>query len=312
MNSNEAVMPPEVFNQKFLDKIETGSIKEAADASTSFIRRRLREDGFFRKVLPPQPLGNQDLDRVLTHDKPVRIEDFEPNAVAAKSIPFGEIADMDYFYGPKFLVPFARIVTPEETKDIDELRTYRMDLRRILMDNMLKDMMTEEDGQFISAVDSIVGAENSTVAATGRIQHVGVNTGITRSSYKEVLKVLENAKLNNGTILMNRLTAKEFLGFDRTAIGGDLAERIFTDGLSALTEARIFGVRHLFTIKTELVPNNVVYAFAEPQYLGKLYTLQDCVVNLEKKKYFIKFSAYETIGSAIGNVAAVAKVTFHP
>lgn len=308
----ETTLPPEVFNQKFIDKIDAGEVKSAADAGTSFIRRRLREDGFFRKILPPQPLGNQDLDRVIDHDKPVRIEDFEPNVPAAKSVPFGEIADMDYFYGPKFLVPFSRILTPEETKDIDELRTYRMDIRRILMDNMLKDMMTEEDGKFISTIDGIVGAADSVVAETGLVQHKAVAGNITRDNYPEVLKILELAKLNNGTILMNRITAKRFLTFDRTEIGGDLSQKMFTDGLSALQEARIFGVRHLFTIKTELVPLNVVYIFAEPQYLGKFYTLQDATVHMEKKKYFIKFMAYETIGSAIGNIAAVAKVTFTP
>jgi hypothetical protein len=306
-------LPTEVFNQRFIDKLEAGEVKTAADAGTSFIRRKLREDGFLRKIIPPQPLGNQDLDRVIDHDKPVRIEDFEPNVPAAKAVPFGEIADMDYFYGPKFLVPFARILTPEETKDIDELRTYRMDIRRILMDNMLKDMMSVEDGTFISAVDAIVGAANSTVAATGLVQHVGINAALTnnRPAYAAVLKILENAKLNNGTILMNRITAKAFLTFDRTVLGGDLSERIFTDGLSAIQEARIFGVRHLFTIKREIVPDNVVYVFAEPQYLGKFYTLQDATVHMEKKKYFIKFMAYETIGAAIGNIAGVAKVTFN-
>jgi hypothetical protein len=48
---------------------------------------------------------------------------------------------------------------------------------------------------------------------------------------------------------MNRRTAKEFLKFDRSEIGGDLAQDLFKQGLTALQEAMIFGVKHIFTIK---------------------------------------------------------------
>jgi hypothetical protein len=57
--------------------------------------------------------------------------------------------------------------------------------------------------------------------------------GITRDTYKEVLSKLEDQNLNNGIILMNRRTAKEFLSWDRSEIGGDLAQDLFKQGLSA-------------------------------------------------------------------------------
>jgi hypothetical protein len=41
---------------------------------------------------------------------------------------------------------FHPVTTPEFTKDINELRTYRMDLRQVITDNSLKDIQTEEDG----------------------------------------------------------------------------------------------------------------------------------------------------------------------
>jgi hypothetical protein len=52
------------------------------------IRRRIREEGFTRRIIPPVPVTNDDLDRVLTHDRPVIIEDMEPLSKGAKTIPF--------------------------------------------------------------------------------------------------------------------------------------------------------------------------------------------------------------------------------
>jgi hypothetical protein len=213
-------------NKLLLDAIldaGEGEIKSAATAGSNMIRRQIREEGFTRRILPPQTVGNDDLDRVLTHDRPVIIEDMEPNSKGAKSIPFGDTADTEFYYGNKFACVFNPITTPEYTKDINELRTYRMDLRQVITDNSLKDIQTEEDGKFIAMCDTIVGATNG-VGASGVQQNFNIAGSISRDNYVQVLRFIENQNLNNGCILMNRSTAKEFLRFDRSEIGGDLAQ----------------------------------------------------------------------------------------
>jgi hypothetical protein len=262
----------------------------------------------------------------------VIIEDMEPLSKGAKSIPFGDTADSEQYYGNKFACVFNPITTPEWTKDINELRTYRMDLRQVITDNSLKDIQTEEDGKFIAGCGSIVGP----VAVGGTAPGVGLggvqqnfecvpfaiaqgyndnSTGTgawswNRADYAKVLSVLENQNLNNGVFLMNRKTAKQFLTFDRSEIGGDLAQELFKEGLTALQEAKIFGVKHLFTIKRNLVPDNVIWLFAEPGFLGRFYTLSEVTLFVEKKKDILRSSARETISVTIANVLAVAKVTF--
>jgi hypothetical protein len=306
-------------NRKMLDQIvenEQGEVKSASAAGTNMIRRRIREEGFTRRIIPPVQATNDDLDRVLTHDRPVIIEDMEPLSKGAKSIAFGDTADTEFYNGNKFACVFNPITTPEWTKDINELRTYRMDLRQVITDNSLKDIQTEEDGKFIASCDSIVGAVNG-VGAAGVVQNwecvpqAGAHAYLWgRTDYKKVLSVLEDQNLNNGVILMNRKTAKQFLGFDRSEIGGDLSQDLFKEGLTALQEAKIFGVKHLFTIKRNLVPDNVIYLFSEPGFLGRFYTLSDVTLYVEKKKDTLRSSARETISVTIANVAAVAKVTF--
>ena len=307
----------EVLNREIIEAIsdaDDGVIKSASSAGSNMIRRRIREDGFSRNILPPKAVTNDQLDRVADHDRPVMIEDMEPESRGAKSIPFGDTADTEFYYGSKYVCSFNAITTPEFTKDINELRTYRMDLRRVITDNALRDIQAEEDWQFISAVDQIVGTENTNDGLGGRTQNFTVaksnGNHFDRADYVEVLSKLENANLNNGVFLMNRKTAKTFLTFNRSEIGGDLSQSLLTDGLSALQEAKIFGVKHLFTIKADMVPDDVVYCFAEPDYLGKFYTLQEPTMYVEKKKDILRFSARETLSVTFANLAGVARIRF--
>lgn len=294
-----------------IDDSPSGEVKNASAAGTNMIRARIREEGFLRRVLPPQIVTNDDLNRVLEHDRPLIIEDMEPGQRGSKSIPFGDAADTEFYYGNKYAVYFNPITTPEFVKDINELRTYRMDLRQVVTDNALKDIQAEEDTRFIAVCNAVTGPSNG-VGAGGTQQNFQITGGFERDTYVEVLNGLENLYLNNGVVLMNRKTAKNFLKWGRDEVGGDLSEKLFTDGLTALTEAKIFGIRHLFTIKRNLVPDNVVYMFAEPNYLGKMYELQQTCMFIEKKKDMLRISARETIGVTVANVNGIAQYSFVP
>ena len=318
----------DVLNKEIIDAIsdaDEGNIKSASTAGSNMIRRRIREDGFARNIIAPKTVTNDMLDRVPEHDRPVMIEDMEPDSKGAKSIPFGDSADTEFYYGTKYLCVFNVITTPEFTKDINELRTYKMDLRRVITDNALRDIQQEEDTRFIEVINTVCGnyPQNNTAGtvagANGQSGHNQAYTvklatasagDITRKEYVNCLSHLENNNLNNGVFLMNRKTAKEFLKMDRSEAGGDLSQELLVSGLKALSEATVFGVRHLFTIKADLVPNMEVYHFAEPEFLGRFYTLQDPTMYVEKKKDILRFSARETISVTIANLSGVARTKF--
>ena len=311
-NQDVQVEPAEVLNRKLLDAINESSdgyLKSASEAASNMIRRKLRENGFSRAILPYKQVSNEDLTYLPDTELPVIVEEMEPDSPGAKSISFNDTADTAFYRMDKFVVYFAKIVTKEFTKNVDELRTYKSDLRGVITDNSLKDMQTEEDGRFINTIDTIVGSVSGTGAA-GVQQNYEINGDITRETYVEILSHLENRRLNNGVFLMNRKTAKKFLKWDRTEVGGDLAEKLFQEGLPALSEGKVMGIRHIFTIKDELVANQVVYQFAEPAYLGRAYILQNVTMYVEKKKDILRFSAMEKIGITVANVAAAAKVRF--
>lgn len=310
-----------IFNQQLIDEIVTsgsGQLTKLSAAADTIIKIQIREDSFFRKILPPRTITNSELDRSPDHDRPFRIEELESAHKGAVSVPFNVSGNTEFFRGPKGVIEFFQIKTPKFTKNINELRTYRHDIRKLIMDNALKDIQTKEDGLFISLVDQIVGAVNG-VGAAGVQQHfkAGDGTGNTspelqgglnRKTHIEMQKILERRRLNNGVFLMNRSTAKEFVKSDRAEIGGDLSEKMWKDGLKAIGDSVILGVPHIFTIKDDLVPDNIVYSFAEPDFLGRFYILQDVTMYVEKKEDIITMNATETIGAGILNVAGVAKI----
>jgi hypothetical protein len=294
-----------------LDEAGNGNLTKIAASASKMLRTQLREEGFLRKIIPVQPISNEDLDRVVEHDRPVRIEDMEPNSKGAATLPFNVSNDAQFFFGRKFLVEFFVIKTPKFIKSIHELRTYNMDLREVITENALKDIQTEEDAQFVNLCDFIVGpnpdeASNVTVIT----QYHTISGGIERNTYPEIKKFLEKQRLNNGVFLLNRNTAKEFEKWTRDEVGGDLAQDIYREGLKALQTATIMGVPHIFTIKDELVPDNVFYLFTEPNFLGRFYQLQDVTMYVEKKEDQLCFGASECIGFSIANVLGVHKVLF--
>ena len=306
------VEAPEVLSKKLFDALNQagdGFMKNASEAGTQMIRKRLRENGFSRLILPFKQVSDADLNYLPDTELPVIVEEMEPDSPGAKAIPFNDTADTAFYRGDKFVVYFCKITTHEFVKNVDELRTYKNDQRQVVTDNALKDIHTEEDFRTISEVDTIVG-DPSGVGASDFQQSFEISGGITRSNYKEVLNHLEDRELNNGLFLMNRHTAKEFLEWDRTEFGGDIAEKLALDGLSALTEAKIFGVRHAFTMKRGIVPDNVLYQFAEPNFLGRAYVLQDVTMYVEKKKDILRFSAHEKIGLTFANVSGLNKTLF--
>ncbi len=309
----ETVIENDQTSELLLEAIagpEQGEMTKLASATGSYVRLRLRENGFMRKILPPKNITNAELAYLPNTELPAVIDEMEFDSPGARTLPFNESADTEFFYGSKFVTYIFRISTREFTKNVDELRTYKTDPRQILTENVLKDMNTEEDTQFMASADEVVGSVNAEDGASGQMQHFGYAANITRTSYVTILSHLEDLELNNGVFLVNRKTAKEFLRFDRTEIGGDLSQDMFRKGLKALPEFTIMDVPHIATMKRNLVPDNVVYQFAEPNYMGRLYILQDATMYVKKEKDILKFSAMSKLGFSIPNVRSICRTKF--
>lgn len=301
-----------VLNEQFWNNLTSDDpqmVKRANDAANDYLRKRVREQGFWRKIIPPVPISNSDLTRSVSHDKPVVVLDIEPNAPAAVNIPFDTSPDGHYILGERFELAFSRITSNRFLKDVDTLRTYKMDIRQIISDIAAKEILAREDGNAIATVDAYLGAVGSTVAATSTVQYRSIAGGVTRDTVNDALKIMPEtpSHLETATVLVNNVTIKDAQKWGYDEIGGELSEEILRNGFG---ERTLLNCRWIVTIKRDLVPDNHIYMFAEPKFLGWFFVLTDTTMSIKREDFMLEFFLYETIGSAIGSVAAVAHAVF--
>lgn len=284
------------INRSFLDKIDQGLEKEAGVAMSAFVRQRLREDGFTRKILPPTFITAAELDRQLTEEPAVIVEK-EPDSIAA-SLPFLARSELRYFKGSRYAVTFEKIASADFRKSKFELATYRTDIRTVLQENSIKDMQKQEDQGFYNSISAIASASGNTHAISG---------GFTKANLMQAVKYMVKNQLPVGCILMTQSMYADMLAFPATDIGSPAASDLFRGEAS---QAGFYGYPVITTIKNDIVADNELFIFAPPEYLGQFYMLQDATVFLKTEMDFIEFTTYESIGVGIGNTNAIVHITF--
>lgn len=304
-------------NQTLLDSLSSKDSdlqKEAASTLTSYLVIKAREDGIFRKILPPTPVSWDDMTPQVDSLKPVIIREQQPNSTNdAIGLGFGGQPSNTYFGAPRYRIMFQRLQSRRMTADIMNLRGYTMDIRKVFNDLLLKDILEEEDKQFLTAADAVLGAENSTATtrytSIGAKGYIDLGGAISRSTLALFMEGLPstNRHLDPATVLVNNITMKQIIALDRAAIGGDWAEDILKKGFS---EGGLLGLNWISTIKTNLVAKNIAYQFAKPEALGDFCTLEDVTVATKTENYIFEMFAYETIGGTLANMGAFCKASF--
>jgi hypothetical protein len=288
---------------------DEGLKKNAQDAATEFTRMKLREESFMDPILPGIKITNDDLDKQVDTDNNVKIVEKEPESPGAISIPYGTMPKGRLMAGPKYRVMFSRVASEKWEQDVSRLRTYDMDIRQVLSDNSVKDIAAEKDGKFIATINTLLGGADTEVSLTETIQWKTIYGGITRDTVNDALKIMPQtpAHLETKVALINNVTVKELQKWGRDELGGDLSEEVARNGWG---EQVLLGVKWIVTIKRDLVPDNTIFMFAEPKYLGKHFILEDITMYVDRKAYMIEFFSYMEFGASIGNVAGIARVDF--
>lgn len=305
-----------LLNRELIDDILQTSagenVKQASAAASKVTRTQIREEGFQRAILPFEDITNADLDYFGDTELAGVWFELEPDSPAARSIPYDDTPNTAFFRAEKYVV-FLSIITSEEiTKNVNELRTYKADIRQIVNDNVLRDMHTAEDVAFISEVLRIVGSSVDIRASGVTVENQNINmlNPIVRKTYKRAKSFLPDRRIPNGVWLMNQRTAQEFLGWDRNEFGGDKAQELVLDGLSALEKFTMVGVPHIATIKNDLVLNGEVFQFAPKDFLGHALRLQDIEVTIKREWDIIRMRAQEQVGLSIGNTRSIQLLQF--
>ena len=288
---------------------DNGLRKEAQDNVSNYLRIKQREDGFARKHYNVVEVGAKDLDKQVDTPLPTIVKDIEPNSAGAVTVPFGTVPMDTNITAGRYRVMFDRIASKRYTADVNTLLTYDMDIRAILNEFILKDILAEEDRKWIVTVDSICGTVNVPDAIVGACHYITVGA-MSRQSLTHAMKGLPstNRRLSPASVLINNLTIWDVVGImTRDVAGGDLSEELL---ISGWVTRKMLGVNWNITIKSDLVEDDVMYMFAEPKYLGDFMVLNNVTMSTKHEDYILQFFAYESVGCTVQNIAAVAKAEF--
>lgn len=301
---NQTDIPARVVNSAFVDKMAQGFEKEAAISATSYIRKILREESFVAdKIMTEQPITEDQLDKDENLDMLKKIIEIEPDSTATW-VSLRGLPASRYLTQGSGVIYFGLITAEKVTKSIFELKTRDNDVRKIISDNQVKDILEQQDGKFIETCRAIV--TNPLWAPT---QNRVFNGGLTKVNFIEACKILPSFRIPNGVVLMNESTSKEVLKWDTTDIGFEPVTEHFRKGL---TQGTLMGLKFITTIKNNMIPDNEVWFFAPEDFLGKMFTLMDTTVFIKSEGYFFEFFAYKVLGMGIMNTRSVIRCEFRP
>jgi len=313
------------YNAAFHEKIETAAGRqEIAAGALTYIRQRLREESFCRKILVPTAVTKHDVQRALDHDTVQKVCDIEydadPNALAMP-LNFTSQARADYINTKRFAIDFFKIETQTYEKSEQELYAYEHPVLKVIEENSVKDIQYIEDKVFIAHVDAIfdtVGSGFTALDATaGQANQYNAARPFTgafdRTSVNGAFNAMVGAvasepvrKLRAELVLCNEIVYSNWIDQDADVIGTEVASKITVDGY---TYNQILGRKLITTTKVDLVPNDRFYVFAAQRFFGYFLVLNATKFWMDKRADMLQWKTWEIIGMGFGNVRAVMRVT---
>lgn len=298
-NTETQRVSAQFINSNWVRKLDEGRVKEAQDQGTAFIREKLRQESFARRILTPVLLSDDEIDRDVNTDLPKKIVEKEPESTAT-FVPFKGSGRRRWFRGPRYEVYFGRTESDRFNKSKFELMTYQNDIRKILADNSVKDMADEEDIKFYETIDAIITATPT--------QAIDVPGGLNRGGVVSGIQKLSTDRLPIGKMLLTKTLFYDLLRLEATNVGDVVAAQHYKEGVEQ--QDYLWGFPCVTTIKDDILPSNELWIFAPENFLGNFFLLQDATLYIKQEADMITFWSYAAPGIGIGNTRSVIRVRF--
>ena len=286
-------------------------LKTAADNSTYFIRDRVRELGFARKIFPPIHVTAADLDRIPNSDEPAIILEKDMDA-KAYTLPFRGQGESKYWDGENFVITFHKYESDKFHKSKFEMMNSKTKYDKLLEKRIVEAMYQVEDEVVMAAINAVIDEAQTKKPGS---QFQTLQEGLTKTSLKILIQMMSKLRMiptepksdkDRPKLLMTTTLKQELIELGLMDIGDAGVSKHFNNGVSGIT--RIMGLPVITTIKDDLVANDEVYIIAPEDYSGRFMILQDHTLQIETKADMINFYSYAAMGFGIVNTKSVAKI----
>lgn len=323
------------INDSFVQNCGTAEGKEKlAEYGGSYIRDRLREVCFVRKIIPPENVTRADCQRSVNHDTLVKIVDIEPQS-RAMALSFRGAPSARFIRGKKAETAFFTISSEMFQKTEQELLAYEMPITKIIEENSVKDIQEIEDREFVIHIEAAVQALqteanggtatalNFTTLNAGTVvefsiikgelaRNSGTNNAVVRPLQRpdvvNLFKLLDTNRLRCERLLLTEGDWDDLLQWTVEDFGDRIQSETTVDGYKYNT---MLGRPYIRTIKTDILRPGNIYAFTKPEFLGKFYVLNNTKFYIDKIANMISFQAWEDISMLIANIASVRKLELY-
>lgn len=327
-------VPARMLNDLFFEKVATSEGQtKIAEFGGAYIRDKLREVSFFRKIIPPTPVQRTDCQRSVNHDTLVKIVDIEPNS-KAMALTFRGQPTARLIRAARFEIPFFTISSEKFEKFEQELLAYEMPITKIIEENSVKDIQEIEDRQGLIYTEACVQAMQYDGNSSAYVAFNSANFLAATSLSTSVVKgegalaagtadFVVHPVLKPDFIKLKQLLHRRRLRAERVVVTEpdfdnvsawtiqdvwNLAAETAVDGWKAST---VVGLKIIRTIKTDILREGNVYCFTAPEFFGRFYILNQTKFYIDKIANLITWQSWEDIGMGFGNIAAVVKLELY-
>ena len=308
-------------NQAFIDLLADPSmLKEAQERGAEYLKLQIYEDSFMERIFPARPISPAQCDRDVNSPNYRVVIDKEFRDVNATTFTLRGRADYSYVEADRYAVEFFKIESEEYEITEGELRGMRMPVQNLIRHHVAYHIRKKMDEIFLGLCDNAI-------ADSGQLLDLSAVNGapqiITPSTLVRLFNLIDSSSGRSGgnddlyleskTLLMTRsmynyintwIQANVDQGVNN-GIGADF----WKDGYKYDT---LFGRRVVLTTKNDLLPENHIYVFTDPEYLGHHFTFNDDRFAIEKNWDSMKWKGWRTFGAAIGNNFSVGKLILPP
>jgi hypothetical protein len=328
-------VPARIMNDMFNQRLNSGEGKEKlAEFGGTFIRDRLREVSFARKMVPPEQVTRADCQVSTQHDTLTKIVQLEPKS-RAMSITFRGQPTARYIRAPRMEAAFFTISSEQFQKTEQELLAYDMPITKIIEENSVKDLEEVEDRTWLCHVEAAVQAMqyeangnaytelSATTIGNGTVVEFSIRKGelartaptddatvrpVQRPDIVNLFKMLDGRRLRAERMLITEVDCDDVLQWTVEDFGDRLQSETAVDGYKYNT---LLGRPFIRTIKTDILRPGNIYCFTKPEFFGRYFILNNSKFYIDKVANLITFQAWEDIAMCIANVASVKKVELY-
>jgi len=326
-------VPNRVLNELFMAKVSSSEGRQKTSEKTEdFIRDRLRELAFSRKINPPKPITRAECQISVNHDTLVKIVFLEPQS-RAMTMSFRGQPSTRIIRAPRAECAFYTISSEQMQKTEQELLVYDFSITKVIEDNIIKDIQEIEDREFLIHVEAACQALQAEMnggsvslhpSTLGSVQQFSVMKGELarndtgsgsalvhppqKGDIVDLKNMLYKYRLNPHMLLLTEVDFNNILKWTIVEAGSSLMTETAIEGYKHNT---VVGLNYTRTIKHDILRPGNIYIFTEQDFFGVSYILNNVKFYIDKVANMITFQAWEDIGSLIANISAVRKLELY-